>query len=84
MKVLMNMYFSDEVSSPEQLPVPERCDSLHSSVNNVNKDLNIPASSAGADQDSEKETNINIASAVEGKKVVMPQLTTAEVSSESE
>ncbi|XP_042896981.1 protocadherin-like wing polarity protein stan isoform X2 [Parasteatoda tepidariorum] len=75
----------DEVSSPEQLPVPERCDSLHSSVNNVNKDLNIPTTpSAGGDQDSEKETNTNVASAVEGKKVVLPQLTTAEVSSESE
>ncbi|GFV09493.1 protocadherin-like wing polarity protein stan [Trichonephila clavipes] len=68
----------DEVSSPEQLPVPERCDSLQSSVNNVNNDLNI------ASPEDSKETNTNVSSALEGKKVVLPQLTTAEVSSESE
>ncbi|CAL1293860.1 unnamed protein product [Larinioides sclopetarius] len=65
----------DEVSSPEQLPVPERCDSLRSSVNN---DLNIVSA------EDNKETNTNVASALEGKKVVLPQLTAAEVSSESE
>ncbi|GIX77504.1 uncharacterized protein CEXT_474931 [Caerostris extrusa] len=67
----------DEVSSPEQLPVPERGDSLQSSVNNINNDLNL------ASEDN-KQTNTNVSSALEGKKVVLPQLTTAEVSSESE
>ncbi|XP_035231471.1 protocadherin-like wing polarity protein stan isoform X2 [Stegodyphus dumicola] len=75
----------DEVSSPEQLPVPERCDSLHSSVNNVNNNLNTTQSGEQEPRaEPNKETNINVSSALEGKKVVLPQLTAAEVSSESE
>lgn len=74
------------MSSPEQLPIPERCDSLHSSVNNVNNNLNVTSNNEQeqSSAESNKETNTNVSSALEGKKVVLPQLTTADVSSESE
>lgn len=87
----LKIHFSfklDDISSPEQLPVPERCDSLHSSINNVNNNnLNVTTPTNEDEQnltETQKETNTNISSALEGKKVVLPQMTTADVSSESE
>ncbi|KAG8196303.1 hypothetical protein JTE90_013791 [Oedothorax gibbosus] len=76
----------DDVSSPDTLPVPEHCDSLHSSANNINNnDLNAGGNNIESDRRSDASTKeTNVASALEGKRVVLPPMTTAEVSSESE
>ncbi|XP_076313585.1 protocadherin-like wing polarity protein stan isoform X2 [Tachypleus tridentatus] len=69
----------DETPSPEQLPVPERADSLPSNVNNINN--NVETNNDGLSEASSR-TSPKLPSLV--SRMVIPPLTTAELSSESD
>ncbi|XP_023244632.1 protocadherin-like wing polarity protein stan isoform X2 [Centruroides sculpturatus] len=73
---------ADESPSPEQLPVPERADSLPSNINTVNNNLNS-IQNDGCNETS-SQTSPKLSSVLSGHKMVIPPLTATELSSESD